>query len=72
MIRDNGCEEPYAYPHKGIFGKLYGWDVTQELMKSARQGCLHEQARIRNFSRGRMTLTVKGVRGKGTPLLTPF
>ncbi|KIX10328.1 uncharacterized protein Z518_01410 [Rhinocladiella mackenziei CBS 650.93] len=59
MIRDHGCQPPYAYPHKGIMGKLWGLDVIKELVRSAKEGNMHEATRLRNWSGGRKTLTFK-------------
>ncbi len=64
MIRDNGCEEVWSYPHKGIGGKLLGLDVIREMIKSGKEGRLHEANRLRNFSGGRKTLTVKILRNR--------
>lgn len=56
LIRDNGCEDVYLYPHKGIMGKLYGVDVIREMVRSGKEGRMHEASRIRNWSNGRKTL----------------
>ena len=50
MIRENGCEPPIKYQNKGIMGKLFGTDVINEIMKTAKQGRMHQASRIRNYS----------------------
>jgi hypothetical protein len=59
MIKDNGCEEVVWYPHKGIMGKLYGLDVIKEMVKSGKDGHMHEATRLRNFANGRNTVMIK-------------
>lgn len=66
MIRENGCEPVYQYPHKGIGGKLLGLDVIKEMVKSGKEGRMHEATRLRNFSDGRKTLKVKVLRQRCT------
>lgn len=56
MIKENGCEPPYYYPHKGILGRLYGWDVITEMVKSSKEGRMNEANRLRNWGRGHKTL----------------
>jgi len=62
MIRENGCEPVYHYPHKGVGGKLLGLDVIKEMVNSVKEGRMHETTRLRNFSNGRKTLKVKILR----------
>lgn len=56
IIAENGCEPAYKYPHKGIMGKLMGLDVIQDMMKSGKEGRMHESGRLRNFANGRNTI----------------
>lgn len=62
MIRENGCEDVYVYPHRGIGGRLFGLDVIKEMVASGKEGRLHEASRLRNFSNGRKTLKFKILR----------
>ncbi|KIV90973.1 hypothetical protein PV10_05571 [Exophiala mesophila] len=59
MIRENGCKEPYDYPHKGILGKLLGLDVINELLKTSKEGRMLEASRERNFGKGHHTLRLR-------------
>lgn len=59
MISENGCKEPYSYPHKGILGKLLGLDVIKELLKTGKEGRMLEASRERNFGKGHHTLRMK-------------
>lgn len=65
MIRDNGCREVYHYPHKGILGKLYGWDVVKEMVQSGKDGRMHEATRLRNFANGRYTVKLRFPKNTG-------
>jgi len=56
IIRENGCQPPYYYPHKGIMGKLYGLDVIREMVKAGKEGRMMEANRLRNWSKGHKTL----------------
>lgn len=56
MIAEHGCKEPWKYPHKGFMGKLMGMDVLKELVRSGKEGNMHETNRLRNFSNGIKTL----------------
>ncbi|KAK6373919.1 hypothetical protein LTS17_007889 [Exophiala oligosperma] len=71
MIRENGCEPVYQYPHKGIGGKLLGLDVIKEMVKSGKEGRMHEATRLRNFSDGRKTLKVKVLRQRFISTIEP-
>ena len=55
MIRENGCEPVVRYENKGILGKLFGLDVIQATLSSAKQGRMCQQLRIRNYT-GRNTV----------------
>jgi cytochrome P450 len=50
LIKENGCQSPYKFPHKGILGKLFGWDVISAMIASGKEGRLHEDTRLRNWS----------------------
>ena len=65
MIKDNGCEEVVWYQHKGILGKLYGLDLIQELVKSGKEGRMHEASRLRNFASGQKTIKARLARNNG-------
>lgn len=65
MIKDNGCEEVVWYPHKGILGKLYGLDLIREMVKSGKEGRMHEASRLRNFANGRKTIRVRLAKNNG-------
>lgn len=65
MIRENGCEEVYSYPHKGIGGKLLGLDVIKDMTKAGKEGRFFEAMRFRNFGDGRKTIKIKLLRNRG-------
>lgn len=65
MIRENGCEEIYTYPHKGIGGRLLGLDVIKDMTKAGKEGRFFEAMRFRNFKDGRNTIRIKLLRNKG-------
>lgn len=52
LIRENGCKEPRWYPHKGIFGRMFGFDTMKQNIDAARAGHLHELVRSRNYAGG--------------------
>jgi hypothetical protein len=56
LIAEKGCEAPYRYPHKGILGRLMGYDVLKEFVRTGREGRMHEALRERNFSNGINTI----------------
>lgn len=56
IIRENGCQPTYEYPHKGLLGKLYGLDVIKALVKSGKEGRMNEASRLRNYGSGHKTL----------------
>jgi len=58
MIRDNGCEPPVMFEHQGVLGRWLGIDVIKEVMRTAKEGTLHEHSRARNFT-GRNTLELR-------------
>ena len=62
IVRQNGCEPAFKYPHKGIGGKLLGLDVMGEMIKSAKQGRMQESSRLRNWKDGRKTIQVQNLR----------
>lgn len=72
MIKDNGCEEVVWYPHKGILGNLYGLDVIKDMIKSGKEGRLHEASRLRNFGDGKKTVKVKLARNTGPHTPTAY
>lgn len=59
LIAEHGCKPPYKYPHKGIMGKLMGLDVVKEMMRSGREGNMHETNRKRNFINGIKTIETR-------------
>jgi hypothetical protein len=65
MIKDNGCEPIYHYPHRGLLGKWFGWDLIQDMQKSGREGRQHEATRHRNFPEGRYTTKLRILRTDG-------
>ncbi|OAP56739.1 hypothetical protein AYL99_08851 [Fonsecaea erecta] len=71
MVRDHGCEEVVWYPHEGIMGKLFGVDVIKHMVKSGREGRMHEATRLRNFSNGRNTVKVKMARNTVISTIEP-
>lgn len=64
LIRENGCEPVYAYPHKGILGKLIGLDVIKENIQAGKEGRMHEAIRLRNWSDGRKTVKLRVLRNR--------
>lgn len=50
FIKENGCKPVKRYPHKGILGKLFGYDTLKQNFQAAKQGHVHEMIRLRNFS----------------------
>jgi cytochrome P450 len=58
MIRDNRCEPPVRFEHRGVLGRWLGIDVIKEVMRTAKEGTLHEHSRARNFT-GRNTLELR-------------
>ncbi|KAI1626903.1 cytochrome P450 [Exophiala viscosa] len=71
MIRENGCQEVYAFPHKGIGGYLLGLDVIKEMIQSGKDGRMHEATRLRNFSNGRNTIRLKLMRFRMISTIEP-
>ena len=65
MSRDNGCEEVVWYAHKGIMGKLYGLDLIKDMIKSGKEGRMHEASRMRNFGDGKKTVKVRLAKNNG-------
>jgi cytochrome P450 len=61
LIAENGCKPPPHFPHKGLLGKLFGWDIVKDVMKSGREGRMHEASRIRNYSRGNHTMEFRRI-----------
>jgi len=49
MIRDNGCQPPFHYPHKGVLGKLLGIDTMREVLRTNKEGTMQSSSRIRNY-----------------------
>ena len=66
VIRENGCEPGYKYPHEGLGGKLLGLDTMGEMIQSAKQGRMHEASRLRNFQDGVKTIRVQSLREEST------
>ena len=63
LIRENGCEPIYKFPHKGVLGKLFGIDVIQAMIASGKKGNMHEASRLRNWSNPKInTLVVRSLR----------
>lgn len=58
MIKEHGCQPIKKYPHKGIFGKLFGYDTMSENVRAAKAGHFLETARLRNF-KGRRTVLMR-------------
>lgn len=52
MIREYGCLPTRHYPHKGLLGKLFGYDTLKENLKWGAKGQLLEVNRKRNFADG--------------------
>lgn len=63
---ENGCLDPYHFPHRGILGKLLGLDVIWQLVKTGREGRTLEAARLRNYSTGHNTVQIRILRNKGS------
>ncbi|KAK5944928.1 hypothetical protein PMZ80_002130 [Knufia obscura] len=49
LIKENGCKPVKKYAHKGVLGKLFGYDTMKQSFQAAKQGRLHEMSRLRNF-----------------------
>ena len=49
LIRDNGCLPVKKYAHKGILGKIWGFDVIKLSYHASKAGNNHETTRLRNF-----------------------
>lgn len=58
MIREHGCQPVKNYPHKGILGKVFGYDTMSENFRAAKAGNFLETARLRNFN-GRKTMRTR-------------
>lgn len=50
LIKENGCQPVKKYPHKGILGKLFGYDTIKLNYYAAKTGHAQEIGRARNFS----------------------
>lgn len=50
IIKEHGCKPVYHFRHKGILGKLLGWDVIQQQMKDDKVGRTLEGVRHRFFT----------------------
>ncbi|KAJ9611983.1 hypothetical protein H2200_003578 [Cladophialophora chaetospira] len=59
MIKESGCEPIVWYPHKGIMGNLLGADLIKDMIKSGKEGRMHEASRIRNFGDGKKSIRVR-------------
>lgn len=55
LVRENGCEPVYKYPHNGIMGKLFGLDVIREMIATAKEGRMLEANQTRNWSNPKIT-----------------
>jgi len=49
MIKEYGCQPVYHWPHKGILGKLFGFDLIQESVKAGKEKRLVRATRQRFF-----------------------
>lgn len=49
MIKEHACQPVKKYPHKGIFGKLFGFDTMKQSIQAANEGRIHEMTRARNW-----------------------
>jgi hypothetical protein len=56
LIRDHGCQKPYYYPHKGLDGKLFGWDMIRDVMKDLKARRFFPAMRARLYPEGRYTV----------------
>ena len=61
MVRENGCEPAWRYPHKGVLGNLLGLDLIQAVRNSAKNGSMLEDNRLRNWSSGRYTISTRSL-----------
>jgi len=61
LIKENGCKPVKRYPHKGLSGKLFGYDTMKQNFQAAKQGRFHEMARNRNFSHQQHTIQIRNL-----------
>lgn len=47
LIKENGCQPVYEYPHKGLLGYFFGYDTMKENLLAFNQGYVNEAIRKR-------------------------